>query len=69
MSRPNLELATIVRAHASAYLDRHRVSPQQAKVLSRIATCRTAALGGHVERCGTCDFARIASRGRVDLIQ
>ena len=60
MSRPNLELATIVRAHASAYLDRHRVSPQQAKVLSRIATYRTAALGGHVERCGTCDFARIA---------
>jgi hypothetical protein len=60
MTRSSLELADIVRAHGPAYRENHPLSPQQAKVLNRIATCRTAALGGHVERCAGCDFTRIA---------
>ncbi len=30
------------------------------KVLTALQTCRTAALGGHVERCSICGFERIA---------
>jgi hypothetical protein len=30
------------------------------KVLSAIETCRTSALGGHVERCEDCAHERVA---------
>ena len=36
------------------------VSLAQLKVMSAIETCRTAALGGHVERCEDCAHERIA---------
>ena len=32
----------------------------QLKVMAAIESCRTAALGGHVERCADCDHSRIA---------
>jgi Putative transposase/Transposase zinc-binding domain len=58
--RPALEVADIIRAHGAAYQAQHAVSAAQATVLRRLAACRTAALGGHVERCQQCDYARIA---------
>ncbi len=36
------------------------VSLDQLKVMSAIETCRTAALGGHVERCEDCAHERIS---------
>src|SRR5205823_3125161 len=36
------------------------VSLDQLKVMSAIARCRTAALGGHVERCDDCSYTTIA---------
>src|SRR4029077_9065088 len=36
------------------------VSLGQLKVMSAIERCRTAALGGHVERCEECDHPRIS---------
>ncbi len=36
------------------------MSLAQLKVMSAIETCRTAALGGHVERCEDCAHERIA---------
>ena len=36
------------------------VSLDQLKVMSAIETCRTAELGGHVERCEDCDHVRVA---------
>jgi Putative transposase/Transposase zinc-binding domain len=36
------------------------VSLAQLKVMSAIGTCRTAALGGHVERCEECAHTRVA---------
>ncbi len=36
------------------------MSLAQLKVMSAIETCRTAALGGHVERCEDCAHARVA---------
>src|SRR5215472_783620 len=60
MMPARLEVGDIVRAHAAAYRARHPVSPQQARILRRLAECRTAALGGHVDACAACGFTRIS---------
>lgn len=59
-SRPRLEVADVLRAHGEAYRAAHRVSPAQAKVMRRLASCRTAALGGHVDACTGCGFVRVS---------
>ena len=53
MVRPVLEVADILREHGPAWREANRghVSLDQLKVMSAIERCRTAALGGHVERC------------------
>jgi hypothetical protein len=62
MTRPAVEVADIFRDHGAAW--RHanagRLSLGQLKVMSAIETCRTAALGGHVEACEDCGHSRIA---------
>ncbi len=60
MARPSLEVADILNRHGDAFLARHRLSRGQLKVMGAIRACRTAALGGHVMRCGDCDHATIA---------
>jgi len=60
MTPATLEVGDIVRAHGAAYRARHPVTPQQARVLRRLADCRTAALGGHVDACSACGFTRIS---------
>jgi putative transposase/transposase-like zinc-binding protein len=59
-ARPRLEVADILRAHGAAYRHCHPLFAEQAAVLRRLAACRTAALGGHVEACDRCGYARIA---------
>src|SRR5712692_5598174 len=59
-TRPLLEVADILRAHAEAYCARHPVSSLQAAVIRRLIACRTAALGGHVDACGRCGYTRIS---------
>jgi hypothetical protein len=58
--RPALELADIFRQSGSGFRTRHALPLAHLKVMRAIETCRTAALGGHVERCGHCAFERIA---------
>ena len=62
MARPRLEVADIFRTHGSAWCRANagHVSLGQLKVMSAIETCRTAALGGHVERCNDCAHVEIA---------
>jgi hypothetical protein len=64
MSRPALEVADIFRDHGRAWRDANRghVSLAQMKVMSAIERCRTAALGGHVARCGNaaCGHTTVA---------
>jgi hypothetical protein len=48
-----IELAEIVR-QVSARLDDDALCAEQRKALRAIVDCRTAALGGHVERCEGC---------------
>ena len=53
MTRPLLEVATIVRHYGAAYLARYGAvtSTAQRRVLHAVAHCRTAILGGHKTRC------------------
>ena len=55
-------VADIFRTHGSAWCRANagHVSLGQLKVMSAIETCRTAALGGHVERCNDCAHVEIA---------
>jgi hypothetical protein len=54
IERPPLEVADIFRQHAQSYLADHPASSQQRRVVRAIQSCRTAALGGHVEQCDRC---------------
>ncbi len=58
--RPPLEVADILRAHGEAYCARYRPSLSRATVLRRLVTCRTAALGGHVDACVPCGYTRVS---------
>ena len=62
MRCPALEVADIFRDHGAAWRSANagHVSLDQLKVMSAIERCRTAALGGHVERCEKCAHTIIA---------
>ncbi len=62
MGAPGLEVADIFRAHGQAWRQAQHahLSLGQRKVMSAIEQCRTAALGGHVLRCDTCEQVEIA---------
>jgi putative transposase/transposase-like zinc-binding protein len=56
VTRPPFEVADIVRQHGDRFLETHRawVTGQHRRILRAIAQCRTAALGGHRDRCDQC---------------
>ena len=60
--RPALDVADVFRTHGPAYrlAQAGHLSLGQLKVMSAIEACRTADLGGHVERCEDCAHVRIA---------
>jgi putative transposase/transposase-like zinc-binding protein len=57
-----LELADVFRRHGDAYRRAHdgHLGRVERRVMSAIALCRTAALGGHSESCPACGFVRCA---------
>ena len=55
-SRPRWELSDIFRLHGPAYRRAHRLPFDQLKAMRAIEVCRTAALGGHLDRCDSCGF-------------
>jgi len=57
MARAGPEVADIFRRYGTAYRETHGTSlcAAQRRVMSAIELCRTAVLGGHVERCDRCD--------------
>ena len=62
MRRTGLEVADIFHRHGAAWrrANAGHLSLGQLKVMSAIENCRSAALGGHVERCEDCGHHRIA---------
>jgi len=62
VSRQELEVADIFRQHGDAYREDNagHLSRGQLKVMGAVCSCRTATLGGHVERWGDCGHSKIA---------
>jgi hypothetical protein len=62
MARCGLEVADVFRRYGEAFGEHlgASLSTAQRRVMSAIETCRTAALGGHVEQCDHCDHQRIS---------
>lgn len=62
MEPPKLEVADVFRHYGEAYRQQHgaSLSVAQRRVMTAIEVCRTAALGGHLERCDQCGHERNA---------
>jgi hypothetical protein len=62
VNRPPFEVADVIRRAGRRFIDRYRerLTWPQLKVLNAIARCRTAALGGHRDRCERCGHQAIS---------
>jgi Putative transposase/Transposase zinc-binding domain len=62
MPREGLEVADVFRRFGPAFREQHGapLSRARRRAMTAIESCRTAALGGHVEHCGDCGYQRIA---------
>ena len=78
MDRPKLEVADVFRRYGEAYREKHgaSMSTAQRRVMTAIEVCRTAALGGHLERCDQCGHEprngarpRALNREMVTIVQ
>lgn len=57
-TRPSWEVADIFRQYGRNYQRHRALSLPQLKVMQAIERCRTAALGGHMERCDACGYEK-----------
>lgn len=55
-----VEVADIFREFGPAYRESHNLPVRHLRAMSAIERCRTAELGGHVEKCDTCGHIRIS---------
>ena len=53
---PRLEVADVFRQFGDEYRRTHPLLPSQAHALRDIVDCRTAALGGRLEKCDRCGY-------------
>ena len=62
MTRPQFEIADVIRKADARISSRHRegLTWPQIKVLNAILRCRTAALGGHRDQCTRCGYQTIS---------
>lgn len=58
MKSPLFEVADIIRAHGDSFIQKNRswLTWWHLRVLFAIEHCRTAVLGGHLDRCGRCGY-------------
>jgi hypothetical protein len=54
-----LQVAHILHKHVGDYQNQYRLWPQHKKIVSDLLNCRTAHLGGHIDRCDSCGTVRI----------
>ena len=60
VKKPTVEIAHILQKHLEDYKRQYRLGPEHQKILSDLLNCRTAKIGGRVDRCDTCGSLRIA---------
>ncbi len=54
-----LEIADILRKHIGDYQNQYPLWPEHRKIVFDLLNCRTANLGGHIDRCSHCGTMRI----------
>jgi putative transposase/transposase-like zinc-binding protein len=62
MTRPRPTVAEVIRSCLDEFLERYGagLTPERRRTLNDLASCRTAALGGHVLGCPECGHQQIA---------
>ena len=60
MNPLRFEMVDVFRRYGEPYFEKDPVSPEQFKVFNLMKICRTSKLGGHLEKCGHCDYERPA---------
>jgi hypothetical protein len=62
MNRPPFEVADIIRQYGNSFIRKHRswLTWLHLRVLFAIVFCRTATLGGHLDRCSRCGHEAIS---------
>jgi putative transposase/transposase-like zinc-binding protein len=62
VTRPPFEVADIIRQYGDRFIETHGawLTRQHRRVLRALVRCRTAALGGHLDRCARCDYRAIS---------
>jgi len=53
------EVAEIFKQFGPRYRQNNKLPIQMHKVMNAIENCRTSALGGHVEKCNSCEYIRV----------
>jgi hypothetical protein len=54
-----LQIAHILHKHMGHYQNQYRLWAEHKKIVSDLLNCRTAHLGGHIDRCDNCGTVRI----------
>jgi hypothetical protein len=56
MSRPCFEVADVLRLYGDSFLKKHPQSKFVLGIINLLKICRTAVLGGHLDRCPACGW-------------
>jgi len=60
IGKPSFEVADILREYIGSYQETFPLFPDHYKIVHNLLSCRTAELGGHIERCDHCGTERIS---------
>jgi len=60
------EVADVIREFEAAYRQQYPVTPEQARVLAALSSCRTAALGATIYQCNECGALEVVYRSCRD---
>lgn len=58
--KPKYEMADVLSLYGSAYRNSRKLPLLQHKVMNAITSCRTEALGGHLDKCNGCSYTKNA---------
>lgn len=58
--KPTLELARVIERFGKEFDNQHAPNAYIKRALGALLRCRTAALGGHIDKCDTCGHVRIS---------
>ena len=57
--KQRLQVAHILFKHIGSYQNQYRLWPEHKKIVTDLLNCRTAPLGGRIDRCDSCGTVRI----------